>query len=258
MKNKYIILLILSVFLSNCTIHKKKYSRGFTIEKNNSFKAASKKEKKSLSNQAEKIKAEVTSPSNSTLTQIEEQYTSEPVEEKENTYSSDFYENKLNKDLNLPKEKLVPTKVLNEIIVPPDERGDEEEEEVDNIYATTGLVIFSIGVILTSLILSTATSGIIIILLITLSFLSLYVLTVKSFKEIRTKKVRNKWVTSVNIGIITIILAASISGLLLIGLFSLYYLETVLILLILAGILLLALLLFITLFSFIRSIRSRK
>ncbi len=256
MKLRFIILLILSITLSNCTIHKKRYSRGFTVERNSTFNSFSKKKETSLKHEEKHTQEEQISAQDSTLILTHSQSSSETREKQEN---SNTYEKKLKKSLNLAKNKLVPTKALRKIenLIVPVLKQVENEKKINNTNALIGLTMFIIGILFTTLILLPIASEINMIVLLSLSFLSLYIFTLKSFKDIRERKVKNKWISIVNFVILCIILALAMLLNLIGLLFSLSYLEPVLIILLLLVALIIILLFLILLLYFIKSMRAK-
>lgn len=269
MKFNFTLLLLLSILLTNCTIHKKRYSRGYTIERNNTFRSYSTnnvKHKKAMVSETDEIVEIETLDIETTnqklpITKDSLKPSADIIEKEEvKTNNHELYNHNISsikKESSSKRKRITPTKPIHKI---KEHISPSRDTEVNNTFGILALVILILAIITVLLsIFSIAPFTLSsLIILAGLACILFYILTLNSFKEIRTHKVRNKWVSIVNFSIISIVLVASMFGLLLVGLFSLFYIDTVIILSILGGILILSLLLFILLFSFIKSMRSRK
>ncbi len=209
MKLKFIILLILSISLSNCTIHKKKYSRGFTIEKNNSFSTTSKKKKESFIYLQNDTKIDEVSSLDSTFIITHEQNTSKIIEKKKKSKTSELYQKEIKKELNHSIQYLVQTKALRKFknIIPPVSEKEEQKEKKNNVFGALGLsfLIFSIAIIPLTLVLGLSFEFIIVSIL--LSLILLYIFTLISFKKMKENKLRNEDISIINFVMISILYA---------------------------------------------------
>jgi hypothetical protein len=199
--------LILSILLSNCTIHKKRYSRGYTIERNNTFKSSSKKEGQLFTSEKANIEAEIITNLDSTLsTASTVQNPSKSIEKKTYSKTSSFHKKRLKSYERSSKIHFSPTKTLSKIekhIVPIVERKEELKD--NNNYGILGLLFFILSIVFIPWSLTINLSAVIIIICVILFLILFYLFTLFSFKEMKTKTLRNEFISILNFVLISIL-----------------------------------------------------
>ena len=238
MKFNCILLLTLSVLLSSCSIYKKRYSRGFTIERNKTYnKVSPQKDNQTFNSSTPSLTltADETPSTDSTFIFETEQEitkiidTTEPLETKSNSNPIYTYlknKKKLNHSITplktnyLKKIKTHASVVSDKIIV---QNETVNQPEKNNVYGIIGVLAFVFALIVIGLVLLNVLtlSLIFLIGLAVLSFVYLYVLLLLSFLEMIKGKIRNKWVSVLGMYILSFMFYAICLGLVLAILLSL-------------------------------------